>query len=289
MSATLIDGSAVARTVRAEVAAGVADLRAHGGRAPCLATVLVGDDLESAGYVRSKRRACMTAGIRNEHHDVSAEVTQTQVAALLRDLATDPGISGILLQLPLPAHLDGNELLALLPVEKDVDGLTIPSVGRLAGRRPCLRPCTPAGILRLLDEYEITLSGAHAVVVGRSSLVGRPMAQMLTNRGATVTVCHSRTKDLKPICGQADVLVVAAGVPHLIGRDAVRPGAAVIDVGIHRGEHGLHGDVQFDEVVEVAGTISPVPGGVGPMTVAMLVANTLSAAQWQQGLGLPPV
>lgn len=275
---TLVDGRRVAQTVRAEVADGVAGFVAATGRSPGLATVLIGTDPASEVYVRNKRKACVAAGMRDLHRHLAADVTQGEAEALVDALAADVEVDGILLQLPLPPHLDSAALVARIPVEKDVDGLTAGNAGLLAQGRPGLRPCTPAGVLRLLDEYEVGLRGAEAVVVGRSELVGRPMAQLLLGRDATVTVCHSRTTDLTAVCRRADVLVVAAGVPSLVGADAIRPGATVIDVGIHRGQNGLHGDVDFGSAVEVAGLITPVPGGVGPMTIAMLLANTLDAA-----------
>lgn len=281
MSAQLIDGAEVARRVREEVAGGVSAWVAAGHRAPGLATVLIGADPASEVYVRNKRRACVGAGMRDLHRHLAATATQAEAEALLDELATDSDVSGILLQLPVPSHLDADALIERIPPSKDVDGLTGANAGLLAQGRPGLRPCTPSGVLRLLDEYEVSLTGAEAVVVGRSVLVGKPMAQLLLERNATVTICHSRTKDLAEVCRRADVLVVASGVAGTIGRDAVRPGAAVIDVGIHRGENGLHGDVRFDEVKDVAGLITPVPGGVGPMTIAMLLANALEAARMQ--------
>jgi methylenetetrahydrofolate dehydrogenase (NADP+)/methenyltetrahydrofolate cyclohydrolase len=278
MTAQLIDGTAVARNVREGVAKGVAELAAAGGPAPGLATVLIGDDPASEVYVRNKRRACVAAGMRDLHRHLPADVTQREAAALLDELAADPGVSGILLQLPVPAHLDAGLLLERIPGGKDVDGLTTANAGLLAQGRPGLRPCTPSGVIALLDAYDVPLAGVHAVVVGRSALVGKPMAQLLLERNATVTICHSRTRNLEEECRPAGVLVAAAGVPALVGASAVRPGAAVIDVGIHRGERGLCGDVDFDGAAQVAGLITPVPGGVGPMTIAMLLANTLQAA-----------
>ena len=278
MTAQLIDGTATARQVREDVAKGVAELVAAGGAPPGLATVLIGDDPASEVYVRNKRRACVAAGMRDLHQHLPADVSQEEAASLLDELAADPGVSGILLQLPTPAHLDASALLARIPAGKDVDGLTTANAGLLAQGRPGLRPCTPSGVITLLDRYDVPLAGAHAVVVGRSVLVGKPMAQLLIERNATVTVCHSRTRGLAGECRRADVLVVAAGVPALIGASGVKPGASVIDVGIHRGEHGLRGDIDFDTAAQVAGLITPVPGGVGPMTIAMLLANTLTAA-----------
>jgi methylenetetrahydrofolate dehydrogenase (NADP+) / methenyltetrahydrofolate cyclohydrolase len=269
-----VDGAGVARRVREEVAREVAGLR----EPPGLATVLVGDDPASAIYVRSKRQRCVEAGIRDLHRHLPGDVSQARAVAVVDELAADSAVTGILLQLPLPEHLDAAALIERIPPEKDVDGLTEASAGRLALGRPGLRPCTPAGVMVLLDEMGVAPAGAHAVVVGRSGLVGKPMAQLLLARHATVTVCHSRTRDLAAVCRQADVLVVAAGVPKLLGADAVQPGAAVIDVGVHRTDTGLCGDVDADRVREVAGALTPVPGGVGPMTIAMLLRNTVAAA-----------
>lgn len=283
MSAQIIDGKAVARQVREDVARGVEQLLADGGTAPGLATVLIGEDPASEVYVRNKRKSCVAAGMQDLHRHLPGDVGQEEVAALIDELAADPAVSGILLQLPTPAHLDSEALLARIPAEKDVDGLTTANAGLLAQGRAGLRPCTPSGVMALLDRYDVPLKGAEAVVVGRSVLVGKPMAQLLLERHATVTICHSRTRDLADVCRRADVLVVAAGIPGLVGADGVKPGATVIDVGIHRGEDGLHGDVDTAAVAEVAGLITPVPGGVGPMTIAMLLANTLVAAKVQQG------
>ncbi|GAA1004476.1 bifunctional protein FolD [Acrocarpospora pleiomorpha] len=274
MTATVLDGRRVAEKVVAAAAGDVAAL----ARAPGLATVLVGDDPASEIYVRNKRRRCVAAGIRDLHRRFGADVTQDELAGAIRALGGDPGVTGILLQLPLPPHLDADALVSLIPPDKDVDGLTEINAGRLALGRPGLSPCTPLGVLELLDAHGIALAGAEAVVVGRSNLVGKPMAQLLLRRHATVTVCHSRTRDLAAVCRRADVLVVAAGIPGLISADAVKPGATVVDVGIHRTPDGLRGDVDFDAVRVVAGAITPVPGGVGPMTIAMLLANTVAAA-----------
>lgn len=273
MTATLIDGRALAARVRMEVADEVATLRTS----PGLATVLVGEDPASAVYVRNKRKQCVEAGMLDLHRHLPSDVTQRDTAAVIDELANDSKVTGILLQLPLPGHLDAAALIDRIPPDKDVDGLTLGSAGRLALGRPGLRPCTPAGILELLDEVGVELSGVRAVVVGRSDLVGKPMAQLLLQRHATVTVCHSRTRDLTAVCRQADVLVAAAGVPRLIGQEAVRPGTTVIDVGIHRTDSGLGGDVD-ESVRDVAGAVTPVPGGVGPMTIAMLLRNTVIAA-----------
>jgi len=279
MAATLIDGSAIAREVRAELARDVAAFVAETGRPPGLATVLVGEDPASAIYVANKRRACAEAGIADLHRHLPADARAEQVAALLEELNADPACSGILLQRPLPDGLDGAALSALIAPGKDVDGLTPISAGRLLQGVPGLRPCTPLGVIELLDRHGVALAGAEAVVVGRSDLVGKPVAHLLLARDATVTICHSRTRELATVCARADVLVAAVGVPRLLGADAVKPGAAVIDVGMNRPPEGLCGDVDFDAVREVAGLLTPVPGGVGPMTIAMLLRNTLAAAR----------
>ncbi|WP_328842709.1 bifunctional methylenetetrahydrofolate dehydrogenase/methenyltetrahydrofolate cyclohydrolase FolD [Streptomyces sp. NBC_00258] len=288
MSAELIDGTTTARRVREDIAKSVAELVAAGGTVPGLATVLIGDDPASHVYVRNKRRACAEVGIRDHHRHLPADVDQATAAALIDELASDPAVSGILLQLPTPGHLDAEALLALIPAAKDVDGLTTANAGLLAQGRPGLRPCTPSGIIVLLDQYDVPLRGAEVVVVGRSALVGKPMAQLLLERDATVTTCHSRTRDLSAVCRRADILVVAAGIPELIGPAAVKPGATVVDVGIHRRDTGLCGDVDTAAVAEVAARITPVPGGVGPMTIVMLLANTLTAARRQQGMAGRP-
>jgi len=279
MTARLMDGLAVAKRVRVEVADGVASLVAADRPAPGLATVLVGDDPASEVYVRNKRRQCVESGMVDLHRHLPTDISQVELEAVIDELAVDPAVSGILLQLPVPDHLDSTALLRRIPASKDVDGLTEANAGLLAQGRWGLTPCTPSGVIRLLDEYEVELAGAEAVVIGRSVLVGRPMAQLLLQRNATVTMCHSRTRDLAEVCRRADVLVVAAGVPGIVGAEAVRPGAAVVDVGIHRTPAGLTGDVRFDEVEPVAGLLTPVPGGVGPMTITMLLVNTMEAAE----------
>jgi methylenetetrahydrofolate dehydrogenase (NADP+) / methenyltetrahydrofolate cyclohydrolase len=274
MSATVIDGRAVARTVRADVARRVGDLAVS----PGLATVLVGDDPASAVYVNSKRKQCVEAGIRDLHQHLPGDIAQEKLEAVVDDLNADPEVTGILVQLPLPDHIDPARVVNRVDPGKDVDGLTEISAGRLAQGRSGLRPCTPSGVIELLDAYAVPIEGAEAVVVGRSELVGRPQVQLLLQRNATVTVCHSRTRDLEAVCRRADILVAAAGIRHLVGAEAVKPGATVIDVGIHRTEDGLRGDVDQDAVRPVAGALTPVPGGVGPMTIAMLLRNTLQAA-----------
>jgi methylenetetrahydrofolate dehydrogenase (NADP+) / methenyltetrahydrofolate cyclohydrolase len=279
MAATLIDGRAIAAAVRAQVAQDVAAFTARTGVVPGLATVLVGDDPASAVYVGGKRRACAEVGIADLHRHLPADASAADVSALLEELNADPACSGILLQRPLPDGLDDAALSALVAPDKDVDGLTPISAGRLLQGAAGLRPCTPLGVVELLDRHDVALEGAEAVIVGRSDLVGKPLAHLLLQRNATVTVCHSRTRDLAGVCRRADVLVAAVGVPRLLGADAVKPGAAVIDVGMNRLPEGLAGDVSFAAVREVAGLLTPVPGGVGPMTIAMLLRNTLAAAQ----------
>jgi methylenetetrahydrofolate dehydrogenase (NADP+) / methenyltetrahydrofolate cyclohydrolase len=281
MTATIIDGRAVSARVRADVAAEVSKLTDRIGRPPGLATILVGDDPASAVYVANKRKACAEAGIADHHQHVDADASQDEVATLIEDCNRDSEVSGILLQLPVPAGLDAAALTGLIAPEKDVDGLTPISAGRLAQGTPGLRPCTPLGVIELLDSYDVALEGAEAVVVGRSDLVGKPVAALLTGRNATVTICHSRTRDLAGVCSRADVLVAAIGRAEMIGAEHVKPGAAVIDVGINRTDDGLRGDVAFDAAAAKAGLITPVPGGVGPMTIAMLLRNTVAAAELQ--------
>ena len=276
--AEIIDGKAIAQQVRAEVAQQVAAWVEAGHPAPGLATVLVGEDPASAVYVGGKQKATHEVGMQGFDHRLDADTPQDEVEALLRDLNADPRVSGILLQLPTPAHIDGPGLTWLIDPAKDVDGLTPVSAGLLAKGRPALRPCTPAGVMELLDRHGVSLEGAEAVVVGRSDLVGKPLAQLLLARHATVTICHSRTRDLPGVCRRADVLVAAVGRPRMVQGDWVKEGAVVVDVGINRTDAGLVGDVDFDAAAARAGLITPVPGGVGPMTIAMLLKNTLKAA-----------
>jgi methylenetetrahydrofolate dehydrogenase (NADP+)/methenyltetrahydrofolate cyclohydrolase len=283
VSATIIDGKAVAARIREEVAGGVAEFVAAHGHAPGLATVLVGDDAASAVYVASKQRACAEAGINAFDHRRAATVSEDDLTALITQLNADPAVSGILVQLPLPGHLDGTKLTGLVDAAKDVDGLTPVSAGLLALGRPGLRPCTPSGVLELLRSVNAPLEGAEAVVIGRSNLFGKPMAQLLLAENATVTVCHSRTRDLAAVCARADILIAAVGSPRMVGAEWVKPGAIVIDVGITRLESGLVGDVDFGPARERASAITPVPGGVGPTTIACLLRNTLLAAQTQAG------
>ena len=286
MSARVIDGKAVAAAVRERVAQEVSALKAT-GVGPGLATVLVGEDPASHVYVRMKRKACEEAGIVSVHHEPPADTSASELGALIEGLNADPAVSGILLQLPLPTPLDADEMTALIAPEKDVDGLTPLSAGMLAQGRPGLVPCTPAGVMELLAHEGVALEGAHAVVVGRSQLVGKPLAQLLLAANATVTHCHSRTRDLAAVCREADVLVAAVGRPGTVTRQMVREGAVVIDVGTNRTDDGLVGDVDFASVAEKASAITPVPGGVGPMTIAMLLSNTVRAARLAHGVAPP--
>jgi methylenetetrahydrofolate dehydrogenase (NADP+)/methenyltetrahydrofolate cyclohydrolase len=281
MSAQILDGKAVAAAVKAEVAQGVASL----GYAPGLATVLVGDDPASHTYVRGKRADAEEVGMVSIHHGLAASASQRELEALIDMLNADQAVDGILVQLPLPGDLDSERIVARIDPAKDVDGLHPYNLGLLVLDKPGLRPCTPSGIMRILEHHGLSVSGKTAVVIGRSYLVGRPLALMLASKGvdATVTMAHSRTTDLAEVARGADILVAAAGVPGLVTADFVKPGAAVVDVGISRTEHGLVGDVSFDSVRQVAGWITPVPGGVGPMTRAMLLSNTLEAARARRG------
>ena len=284
MSATIIDGRAVAARVRAEVAREVQEFHAQTGRRPGLATVLVGDDPGSAIYVGGKQRASAEVGIAPFDERLPADASEADVRAVLARLNADPEVNGVLLQLPLPGDLDGAKLTEAIDPLKDVDGLTPVNAGLLSLGRPGLRPCTPSGVIELLRSVDADLEGAEAVVIGRSNLFGKPMAQLLLQANATVTVCHSRTRDLPGVCARADILIAAIGRARMVTRDFVKPGAVVIDVGINRLEDGLAGDVDFDAVAEVAGAITPVPGGVGPTTIAFLLRNTLTAARVQGGL-----
>jgi methylenetetrahydrofolate dehydrogenase (NADP+) / methenyltetrahydrofolate cyclohydrolase len=277
--AKTIDGKAVAAVVRSEVRERAARL-AERGIQPGLATVLVGDDPASAVYVGMKEKACAEVGICSFGHRLPASVAQEELLALVAELGRDPRVHGILVQLPLPTPLSADVVIEAIAPAKDVDGLHPVSQGRLMAGRPGLRPCTPVGVMRLIDETAVELRGAHAVVVGRSLLVGKPLALLLLERHATVTMCHSRTRDLGAEIGRADVVVAAAGQAGLVQGAWIKPGAVVIDVGTNRGpDKKLVGDVEFTAAAERAGFITPVPGGVGPMTVAMLLANTVTAAE----------
>jgi len=287
MAAMFLKGAAAASAVMEEVAAGVADL-ARSGYVPGLATVLVGDDPASHTYVRAKRRDAAKVGIRSIHHQLEEIPSQEELEDLVNALSADPGVDGILVQLPLPHGLDEGRVVGCIDPRKDVDGLHNENLGRLVAELPGPRPCTPAGVMRILSHYDLPVSGKRAVVVGRSFLVGKPLALLLATKGAdaTVTVAHSRTVDLESLCREADILVAAVGRAKMVKASWVKPGAVVVDVGINRTDEGLVGDVDFAEVSEVASAITPVPGGVGLMTRAMLMSNTLSAARGNiSGLG----
>jgi methylenetetrahydrofolate dehydrogenase (NADP+) / methenyltetrahydrofolate cyclohydrolase len=286
MAARVIDGKAVAAAVRARVRDEVGAYEAEAGRTPKLVTVLVGEDPASQVYIRNKHRACEEAGMRSGHHDLPQTASEEEVLELVGQLGADPDVDGILVQLPVPDQIDPNAVVDAIDPAKDVDGLTPVNAGRLAHGAPGLVPCTPAGVMELLRHEGVELEGAEAVVVGRSKLVGVPVARLLLAANATVTVCHSRTRDLEATARRADVLVAAVGVPRLLGAAAVKPGAVVIDVGVNRLEEGLVGDVDFEAAVEAAAAITPVPGGVGPMTIAMLLVNTLEAAR-SRGASIP--
>jgi methylenetetrahydrofolate dehydrogenase (NADP+)/methenyltetrahydrofolate cyclohydrolase len=276
VNAQIIDGNAVAARVRERVRREVEAMN----RKPGLATILVGEDPASAVYVRMKREDSAQVGIESFHHEPGGDVSADALARLIRSLNADERVDSILLQLPLPGHLEQDEFISLIDPAKDVDGLTAANAGLLMqGREEAMVPCTPAGVMELLAEAGVELEGARAVVLGRSILVGKPLAQLLLAANATVTHCHSRTRDLPSVCREGDVLVAAVGSPRLVTADMVREGAVVIDVGTNRTDQGLVGDVDFDAVSERARAITPVPGGVGPMTRAMLLVNTLRAAK----------
>jgi 5,10-methylene-tetrahydrofolate dehydrogenase/methenyl tetrahydrofolate cyclohydrolase len=303
MTAQLIDGTAIAQKVRDEVKEKVAARIAAGKSQPGLATVLVGERVDSATYVSMKQKACADLGMTSYHHPVPADISQEDLEKLIKELNADPKVNGILVQLPLPDHLDEERVLQLISIEKDVDGFSPINIGRLAqkGREPLFVPCTPYGCIYLLKEAGVQISGANAVVLGRSNIVGMPAALLLVGENATVTVCHSRTKNLPEVVRQADIIIAAIGRAEMVRGDWVKPGAAIIDVGINgiplfnedgsplisektgKQRQKLVGDVNFEEAKEVAGFITPVPGGVGPMTIAMLMANTLRAAEIQDG------
>jgi len=301
MTAQIIDGTAIAQSVRDEVKEKVAKRIAAGKSQPGLATVLVGARVDSAAYVGMKQKACAELGMTSYHHPVAADVTQEDLEKLIKELNADPKVNGILVQLPLPSHLDEERVLQLISIEKDVDGFSPLNIGRLAqkGREPLFVPCTPFGCIYLLEKSGVKIEGANAVVLGRSNIVGMPAALLLIGKNATVTVCHSRTKDLPSVVRQADILIAAIGRAEMVRGDWIKPGAAIIDVGINgipmlnpdgtplisqktgKPRQKLVGDVNYEEAREVAGFITPVPGGVGPMTIAMLMANTLRAAEIQ--------
>jgi len=290
MRAQLIDGKMIAQQVRDEVAAAVAKRLAAGKPKPTLATVLVGDRVDSATYVSSKQKACAELGMGSISHHLPADISQEELEKLIKKLNKSKKVNGILVQLPLPSHLNEERVLQLISIEKDVDGFSPINIGRLAqkGRDPLFVPCTPYGCIYLLEKSGVQIEGANAVVLGRSNIVGMPAALLLIGKNATVTVCHSRTKDLPGVVRQADFLIAAIGKMEMVRGDWIKPGAAVIDVGINskpdatkKSGYRLVGDVNFDEAKEVAGYITPVPGGVGPMTIAMLMKNTHRAAEIQ--------
>jgi methylenetetrahydrofolate dehydrogenase (NADP+) / methenyltetrahydrofolate cyclohydrolase len=292
MTATIIDGKAIAEKIRAEVAAQVARRVQAGERPPGLATILVGDNPASLSYVRGKQKACREAGIESSGFNLAENTPQAELEKLLVGLNADPKIDGILVQLPLPSGLDEEKALSAISIEKDIDGFHPVNVGRLAMKRrdPLFVPCTPVGILVLLQTAGVKISGARAVVIGRSNIVGMPTALLLVRENATVTICHSRTENLAAVAREADILIAAIGRPKFVRGDWIKPGVTVIDVGINRVEdaaakngYRLVGDVDFEEARQVAGAITPVPGGVGPMTIAMLLRNTLKAAERATG------
>ena len=283
MPATILDGKQLAQQIRSELAEEVVEFIQNNAAVPCLAAVLVGDDPASEVYVRNKRKACEAVGIESQFHRLNADVPADELLRLIAKLNKDNEVHGILVQLPLPKQIDPARVLLAVSPAKDVDAFHPENVGRLVQGRPRFLPCTPYGVQQLLVRNDIEVAGRHVVIVGRSDIVGRPLSIMLSQRGpggdATVTLCHSRTRDLAAITRQADILIAAIGQPKFITADMIRPGAAVIDVGINRTDEGLVGDVDFEAAREVAGAITPVPGGVGPLTIAMLLRNTLAAAR----------
>ena len=277
---TLIDGKSISAKVKEEIKSAASDLAAKGVE-PALAVILVGDDAASKTYVASKEKACATCGIRSVAHRLSSDVSEAALLELIENLNEDESIDGILVQLPLPKHIDTNKILEKISPQKDVDGFSAINVGKLtSGLADGFVPCTPLGVMRLLEEYGVQIVGKNAVVLGRSNIVGKPMASLLLNADATVTIAHSKTKNLKQLCADADILVAAVGKAHFVGADMIKQGAVVIDVGINRGGDGkLKGDVDFDAVAPKCSFITPVPGGVGPMTIAMLLSNTIKSAK----------
>jgi len=293
MSAQIIDGKVIADTIRGEIKADVEAMKAQYDKVPGLAAVLVGERIDSQTYVRSKKKACAEVGITSFGHDLPADISQEELLQVVRDLNANPDVHGILVQLPLPDHIDDEEVLGAISLEKDVDGFHPLNIGRLSMKRrePLFVPCTPKGCIELLDRTGVGIEGKRAVVLGRSNIVGLPVAMLLLHRNATLTICHSRTKDLPGVVREADILIAAVGRAEMVRGDWVKPGAVVIDVGINRKEDPTHpkgyrlvGDVAFDEVKEVAAAITPVPGGVGPMTIAMLLRNTTDGARRTLGM-----
>ncbi|PZO67728.1 MAG: bifunctional methylenetetrahydrofolate dehydrogenase/methenyltetrahydrofolate cyclohydrolase FolD [Paracoccus denitrificans] len=287
MTADLIDGKAFAATLRARVADVVSTMKADHGITPGLAVVLVGEDPASSVYVRSKARMTVEAGMNSFQHLLPADASQEDLLSLLDRLNNDPAVNGILVQLPLPKHMDEAAVINAIDVAKDVDGFTVQNAGRLATGQAAMVPCTPLGCLMLLRDRFGSLAGLDAVVIGRSNIVGKPMAQLLLGDSATVTIAHSKTRDLPDLCRRADIIVAAVGRPHMVTGDWIKPGATIIDVGINRTDDGLVGDVDFASAKGVAGAITPVPGGVGPMTIACLLANTVTATARANGLPDP--
>jgi len=282
--AKILDGKAVSAAVKERVAAEVADLKARGVSVG-LAVILVGDDSASRVYVNNKKKACEVCGIQSFEYALPAETTEEELLALIRKLNADPSVNGILCQLPVPRHIDDKAVIAAIAPEKDVDAFHVANVGHIMVGDYTFLPCTPAGVMELLHSAAISPEGKRCVVIGRSNIVGKPMAMLLLHENGTVTVCHSRTKDLAAVCREADILVAAVGRAKFVTADMVKPGAAVIDVGMNRDENGkLCGDVDYEAVEPIAGYITPVPGGVGPMTIAMLMQNTLTAAKQQNGI-----
>lgn len=284
MKAKIIDGKALAAAVKQEAAQQVAQLKEK-GITPCLAVVLVGEDPASQVYVRGKINDCAQCGIESRSIRLPEDVTQAELLAQVKQLAEDASVHGILVQLPLPAQIDEKTVIDAIPPEKDVDGFSPVNVGRMQIGEPCYLPCTPAGCIRMIESTGMEIASKHAVVIGRSNIVGKPAAMLLLAKNATVTICHSRTQNLKELCASADILVAAVGRAGFVTGEMVKPGAVVIDVGINRGADGkLHGDVDFDAAAEKAAWITPVPGGVGPMTRAMLMLNTVEAARRAAGV-----
>ena len=293
MTAQLIDGTAIAATIRGEIKAEVEEMQAKYGKVPGLSTVLVGNRRDSQAYVRMKKKACSEVGITSFGHDLPEDISQEALLKVVRDLNANPDVNGILVQLPLPDHIDDEEILGAISLAKDVDGFHPLNIGRLSMKRrePLYVPCTPKGCIELLDRSGVSIEGKRAVVLGRSNIVGLPVAMLLLHRNATLTICHSRTKDLPGVVREADILIAAVGRAEMVRGDWVKPGVVVIDVGVNAVDdptrekgYRLVGDVAFDEVKEVAAMITPVPGGVGPMTIAMLLRNTLDGAKRELGM-----
>jgi methylenetetrahydrofolate dehydrogenase (NADP+)/methenyltetrahydrofolate cyclohydrolase len=275
----VVDGLSLAKEIRDDLSSKIAERNSRGLRPPCLAVVLVGDDPASASYIKGKRRACQRVGMESEEHKLDQTVSQTKLTELIEKLNNDPLIDGILIQLPLPPQINAEEVAASVEPLKDVDGLHPLNSGRLLAGQEGLFACTPLGIMEILSRHQVPIEGSHAVVLGRSSIVGKPISLLLQQKNATVTMCHSRTKDLSEMCRQADILVAAVGVPRLVKRDWIKPGAAVIDVGVTELEGNLVGDVDFEEAKGVASLLTPHRRGVGPMTITMLLVNTLRACE----------